>query len=71
MTISFPSPEFNDAVAAVCHGAATEAEMLALNELLRSDSRARDEYLLQIELHTRLASNRDFFAQVEDASVAG
>jgi hypothetical protein len=68
MTLSFPSPEFNDTVAAVCHGSATEAEMCALNELLRSDARARDEYLIRIELHTRLASNRDLFAQVEESS---
>jgi len=62
MKLGFPSPEFDDAVAAVCHGSATEAEMQALNELLRSDSRARDEYLMQVELHARLASNPEFFA---------
>lgn len=70
MTLSFPSPEFDNAVAAVCHGSAIEEEMRALNELLRSDSRARDEYLLRIELHTRLASDRDLFAPAED-TVAG
>ena len=57
MTLTFPSPEFSDAVAAVCHGSATEAEMRALNELLRSDPSARDEYLFQVELHSRLASD--------------
>src|SRR4051794_11979244 len=31
------SPEFDDAVASVCHGTATDAGMRALNELLRSD----------------------------------
>jgi hypothetical protein len=61
MTLSFPSSGFDDAVAAVCHGSATEAEMRALNELLRSDARARDEYLLRVELHARLASDRDVF----------
>lgn len=66
MTLSFPSPEFDDAVAAVCHGCATEAEMLALNELLRSDALARDEYLLRVELHTRLASDRDLFFKPRD-----
>ncbi len=70
MTLSFPSTEFDDAAAAVCHGSATEAEMRALNELLRNDARARDEYLLRIELHTRLASDRDLFSQLEDA-IAG
>jgi len=67
MRLSFPSPEFDDAVAGVCHGSATEAEMRALNELLRSNPEARDEYLLRIELHTRLASESELFSQVADA----
>lgn len=70
MTLCFPSPEFDDAVAAVCHGPATEAEMRALNELLRSDAGARDEYLMRVELHARLASEPDLFAQLAEA-VAG
>ena len=68
MTLSFPSPEFDDAVAGVCHGTATEAEMRALNVLLRSDAWARDEYLMRVELHTRLASDRDLFSQAADAT---
>jgi ferric-dicitrate binding protein FerR (iron transport regulator) len=68
VTLSFPSPEFDDAVAGLCHGSATEAGTRALNDLLRGDSRARDEYLLRIELHTRLASEPDFFSQEEDAA---
>ena len=63
MTLEFPSPEFDDAVAAMCHGSATEAEMGALNELLRSKSSARDEYLLRVELHARLASEPDLFSR--------
>jgi hypothetical protein len=70
MTSSFPSPEFDDAVAAVCHGSATEAEMRALNRLLRSNPSARDEYLMRVELHTRLASEPDLFAPSAEA-VAG
>ncbi|MGO9198933.1 MAG: LamG-like jellyroll fold domain-containing protein [Limisphaerales bacterium] len=70
MILLFPSAEFDDAVAAVCHGSATEAEMRALNELLRSDSAARDEYLMRVELHARLASEPDLFAQPAEA-VAG
>jgi hypothetical protein len=70
MTLSFPSPEFDDAVAAVCHGSVTEAEMRALNELLRSDSGARDEYLMRVELHARLASEPDLFAQSPEAAAA-
>jgi len=67
MTLSFPSPEFDDTVAAVCHGSATEAEMRALNGLLRSNSSARDEYLMRVELHSRLASEPDLFSQTADA----
>jgi hypothetical protein len=68
MTLTFPSPEFDDAVAAVCHGSAAEAEMSALNTLLRNDPSARDEYLLRVELHTRLASNPDLFSRAAYAA---
>src|SRR5678816_3457942 len=68
MTLSFPSPEFEDTVSAVCHGSATEAEMSALNTLLRKDPGARDEYLLRVELHTRLASDPDLFPQAVNAA---
>ena len=71
MTLCFPSPEFDDVVASVCHGSASQAEMRALNELLRSDASARDEYLLRVELHTRLASDRDLFSRGEDAVANG
>ncbi|MCP5525858.1 MAG: FecR domain-containing protein [Verrucomicrobiales bacterium] len=63
MNLAFPSPEFDDAVAAVCHGSASEPEMRALNNLLRNDLGARDEYLLRVELHSRLASNPDLFTR--------
>lgn len=63
MTLPFPSPDFEAVVAAVCHGTATEAEMEALNALLRSNPGARDEYLFRIELHTWLASTPDLFPQ--------
>ena len=71
MTLSFPSIEFDDTVASVCHGSASETEMRALNELLRSNPRARDEYLLRVEVHTRLASAPDLFAQAANAAAAG
>ena len=70
MDVTFPSPEFTNAVAAVCHGSAAEGEMRALNELLRGDPRAREEYLFQVELHSRLASTPDLFSQVGDVSVS-
>jgi len=70
MTLSFPSTQFDDAVAAVCHGSASEGEMRALNELLRSHGSARDEYLLRVEVHTRLASKPDLFPQSAEAAAA-
>ena len=55
--MKFPSPEFDDAVAAACHGTASEAQLSSLAALLREDGRARDEYLLRVDLHARLASD--------------
>src|SRR5688572_16246072 len=68
MKIGFPSPEFEDAVAAVCHGSATDEQARALNELLRSDAGARDEYILRLELHSQLASEPDLFALTAESS---
>lgn len=61
MNITFPSVAFDDAVAAVCHGSPSYEQARALNELLRADAAARDEYILRIELHSRLASQTEFF----------
>ena len=66
MKLVFPSHEFDDAVAAVCHGSMSDEQARALNELLRSDAAARDEYILRVELHSRLASNPDLFARAND-----
>ena len=62
MSLNYPSPAFDAAVAAVCHGTASEEQLQALNRLLRDESTARDEYLLRVELHARLASDPDLFA---------
>jgi ferric-dicitrate binding protein FerR (iron transport regulator) len=70
MKLVFPSLEFDKAVAAVCHGAAGEEEMRALNELLRTNPAARDEYVLLVELHSRLASEPGLFAVAEPAASA-
>ena len=70
MKIAFPSREFDEAVAAVCHGSASDEQMRGLNELLRSDSAARDEYILRLELHSRLASEPDLFASVSDEAAS-
>jgi hypothetical protein len=67
MKIQYPSSEFDAAVAAVCHGQATDAQVSAVNELLRS-SAARDEYILRLEVHSRLASESDLFAPAATAS---
>ncbi len=77
MTLEFPSREFDDAVAALCHGVASDEQMAALHGLLRTDPAARDEYLLRVALHARLASDPDLFAAsgedtgVGDTLVAG
>lgn len=63
MNLVFPSREFDEAVAAVCHGSASEAQQRALNALLRSEPAARDEYILRVELHSRLASEADLFSR--------
>jgi hypothetical protein len=71
MRIAFPSAEFDDSVAAVCHYSASDEQLRGLNELLRTNSAARDEYILRLELHSRLASDPDLFALGEpDLSTA-
>ncbi|RYD27846.1 MAG: hypothetical protein EOP86_23950 [Verrucomicrobiaceae bacterium] len=61
MPLAFPSSEFDDAVAAVCHGLVSADQAQALNALLRQNPAARDEYILRIELHSRLAGQRESF----------
>src|SRR5579859_5312332 len=70
MKITFPSREFDEAVAAVCHGSFSDEQASALNELLRSAAAARDEYLLRLELHSRLASEPDLFPQTNEDKAA-
>ena len=62
MNLPFPSHAFDEAVAAACHGTATEEQLRALNLLLRADPAARDAYLFEVELHARLASQPELFA---------
>jgi hypothetical protein len=68
MKLAFPSREFDEAVAAICHGSASDEQAQALNELLRTQAAARDEYLLRLELHARLASEPDLFVSLEARS---
>lgn len=65
MNVVFPSGEFDDAAGAVCNGSASDEQLRALNGLLRSNPTARDEYILRVELHSRLASEPDLFPKVE------
>src|SRR5688500_740855 len=67
MKLTYPSREFDEAVAAVCHGWSSDEQARALNELMRSDAAARDEYILRLELHSRLASEPDLFASAFDS----
>lgn len=55
--MKFPSTEFNDAIAALCHGNVSEQNLVELHDVLRSDNAARDEYLFQVELHSRLVTS--------------
>ncbi|MBL9166169.1 MAG: FecR domain-containing protein [Verrucomicrobiales bacterium] len=71
MNIPFPSRQFDEAVSAVCHGSVSDEQARALNELLRSDAAARDQYLLRVELHSRLASEPDLFTGMNEAKDAG
>jgi enterochelin esterase-like enzyme len=74
MRIEYPSLEFDDAVAAICHGRMSDEQARALNDLLRGDSAARDEYILRLEVHSRLASQLDLFmpaATGESETAAG
>lgn len=61
MKLDYPSHEFDSAVAAVCHGLASDDQIRGLNELLRRDPAARDEYILRLELHSRLASHPSLY----------
>ena len=65
MKIHFPSREFDEAVAALCHDRATDEQVRALNELLRGNVSARDEYIWRLEIHSRLASEPDLFTASE------
>ena len=57
--MNFPSPEFDEAVAAVCDGSVSERQAEELNVLLRAHAAARDEYLWRVELHARLACDAE------------
>jgi hypothetical protein len=70
----FPSDEFDAAVAATCHGTASEELLAELTAVLRDEPAALDEYLWQKEIHSRLATGHEFFVhdllRAEDAGAA-
>ena len=68
MKLAYPSREFDEAVASVCHGSLSDEQARTLNELLRGNASARDEYILRLELHSRLASTPDLFAQADNVA---
>ena len=55
--MKFPSAEFDDAVAAACHGTADDNTLTALGQLLHDDDTALNEYLLRTELHATLLTS--------------
>lgn len=57
----FPSDEFDAAVAATCHGMASEGLLDELSAVLRVNPAALDDYVWQKEIHARLATGHDFF----------
>ena len=56
--MKFPSHDFDNAVATLCHGTISDDALTELHELLRADADARDEYLWRVEVHGELASGR-------------
>lgn len=70
MSITYPSRQFDDALAAVCHSSVSDEQARALNALLRTNAAARDEYILRLELHSRMASEPDLFMATENLTEA-
>lgn len=56
--MKFPSHDFDNAVATLCHGTISDDALTELHELLRTNADAQDEYLWRVEVHGKLASGR-------------
>jgi hypothetical protein len=69
--MTFPSAEFDDAVAAACHGTIGDEQLADLLSLLRQDEAACDEYLLRTAIHSRLASLMPAISPVRDRGAEG
>jgi len=64
--MKFPSCEFDDAVAALCHGTISEEDLTDLHGLLCVDPDASDEYLWRVEVHGELASGKLNFGNLSE-----
>jgi hypothetical protein len=67
----FPSAEFDNAIAAACHGAIGDEQLADLLALLRQDEAACDEYLLRTAIHSRLASLMPAISPAMDRGAEG
>jgi hypothetical protein len=63
--MTYPSLEFDAALAALCAGTADEEQRCEFAETLRASAPARDAYLFAVELHARLASDNGLFLPSE------
>ncbi len=68
--MKFPSSEFDNAVAALCHGTIDDETLADLHGLLCVDSRARDEYLWRVEVHGELSSEKLDFRYLPECEEA-
>lgn len=66
-SVKFPSAEFNDAVAAACHGTADASCFDALGRLLAENDAALDAYIRRTELHAALLTTPDYVMPVDPA----
>lgn len=69
--MNFPSSDFDDAVAASCHGTDTVNQGAELAATLQTNAAARDEYLWQVELHSHLATRINGRIESHPQIVAG
>lgn len=62
--MNHPSSEFDDAVAAACHGTADDARLEELGRLLAENDAALEDYLARAELHAMLLTSTEFMPAV-------
>lgn len=57
--MNHPSSEFDEAVAAACHGTGDAAQLEALAQLISQDDAALDDYIRKAELHASLMATSE------------